>query len=184
MYEQNTQARQHIQQHIQVMWDVYFHCIQDIIEAADLITTAFKNGNKLLLCGNGGSAADCQHLAAEFVPMGLPAIALTTDTSFLTAYSNDHSFNDVFMTQIFALGEAGDVVMGISTSGRSQNIIKALIGNSGRLHTIALTGMGGIASVTFQPTVSIKVPSTNTQHIQEAHITIEHLIWQLVKEAL
>ena len=113
--------------------------------AADVITEAFRSGGKLLLCGNGGSAADCQHMAAEFVSRltkdferpGLPAIALTTDTSFLTAYTNDCGFEGVFARQVQALGRPGDVLLGISTSGNSANVIQAVEVARGQRHADA-----------------------------------------------
>lgn len=184
-YEANTFVRQYIQDHITTSWKVYWDCVQDIIDASNLISTAFKNGNKLLLCGNGGSAADCQHLAGEFVPMGLPAIALTTDTSVLTAISNDREFASTFRQEVRTLGKEGDVLLGITTSGKSPNILAALrTARWCNLSSIALTGGNGLVTDFQPPEVTIKVPSTNTQHIQEAHIMIEHLIWLLVKEAL
>jgi D-sedoheptulose 7-phosphate isomerase len=127
-------------------------CTAAILAAADAIAATFKNGCKLLLCGNGGSAADCQHLAAEFTSRlsadfarpGLPAIALTTDTSFLTAYANDFAFDGVFARQIQAIGKPGDVLLGISTSGNSANVIRAIeTARAIGLSTIALTGCGG-----------------------------------------
>ena len=186
MYERNAFVRQYIQDHITTQWKVYFEIIQDILDAADLITTAFKSGNKLLLCGNGGSAADCQHLAGEFVPMGLPAIALTTDTSFITAYSNDVDFHEVFVKQVESISKPGDVLLGISTSGKSANILRGLSeARNFNMVTIALTGQDGLkAHIGNLVDVQIKVPSTNTQFIQEAHGMIEHLLWLLVKEAL
>jgi len=161
-------------------------CVKDIRAAAELIANAFESGNKLLLCGNGGSAADCQHMAAELVPQGWPAIALTTDTSFLTAYSNDFDFDFVFERQVLALGKAGDMLLGISTSGESFNVVEAIrIAASSRdMGIIALTGENGIAPrwpIDEFINVSIKVPSTNTQHIQEAHIMIEHIIVELIE---
>jgi len=183
-----------------VMWLVSQGCLWDIEAAAGILTTVFQSGNKLLLCGNGGSAADCQHLAAEFMsgkagdkfdatPTPYPAIAITTDTSFLTAYTNDYNFENVFVRQIQALGKEGDVLMGITTSGKSQNVIRAILqANQTGMKTIALTGEGGLNggwTVTgeftmWKPTVTIKVPSSNTQYIQEAHLMIEHILWELV----
>ncbi len=167
------------------------NCIDDIMEASKLISTCFDHGNKILLCGNGGSAADCQHMATEFVSQltpdfkrqGLPAIALTTDTSFITAYANDYDFSGIFERQVTALGKSGDVLIGISTSGNSINIIKAFKAaiNNG-VGTVLLTGSGGklkdIASI------SICVPSNNTQYIQESHLTIEHIICDLVERQI
>jgi D-sedoheptulose 7-phosphate isomerase len=156
-----------------------------------VIVQAFRAGGKLLLCGNGGSAADCQHMAAEFVSRltktferpGLPAIALTTDSSFLTAYANDCGFDGVFERQVQALGQPGDVVLGISTSGNSPNVVRAVRrARAAGLRSIALTGDGGLLGSLAD--VAIAVPSTDTQHIQEAHLAIEHLICWLVEREL
>jgi D-sedoheptulose 7-phosphate isomerase len=166
-------------------------CDDTIVAAADLVAQTFRAGGKLLLCGNGGSAADCQHMAAELVSRltktvdrpGLPAIALTTDTSFLTAFANDCGFDGVFERQVQALGREGDVLLGISTSGNSPNVIRAVRrARSGGLRSIALTGAGGLLASLAD--VAIAVPSTDTQHIQEAHLAIEHLICWLVERDL
>jgi phosphoheptose isomerase len=166
-------------------------CADAIATAAEVITDAFRSGGKLLICGNGGSAADCQHMAAEFVSRltkdferpGLPAIALTTDTSFLTAYANDCGFEGIFTRQVQALGRPGDVLIGISTSGNSPNVIRAVdLAHATGLRTVALTGSGGrLAKVAD---VAISVPSEDTQHIQETHLAIEHLLCMLVERAL
>lgn len=165
--------------------------LDSIVAGAGLIAEAFRGNHKLLLCGNGGSAADCQHMAAEFVGRltkeysrpGLPAIALTTDTSFLTAHSNDVGFDDIFRRQVQALGQAGDVVMGLSTSGNSANIIAAVqYARTQGLGTIGLIGEGG--AVASLVDVCIYVPSTTTQYIQEAHIVIVHIICDLVEQLL
>lgn len=178
--------RDYINKHVTAAWSVYWNLIPDIQAAAGLITTAFKNGNKLLLCGNGGSAADCQHLAGEFIPMGLPAIALTTDTSAITAIGNDRDFDEVFSKQVEAIGTCfgyADVLLAISTSGKSTNVIKAIEqANLLDMKIIGLTGESGMGGKLCD--VQIKVPSTNTQHIQECHLMIEHLIWLLVKETM
>ncbi len=165
--------------------------VRPILAAADLMANAFKSGNKLLLCGNGGSAADCQHVAAEFVGRltkeyvrpGLPAIALTTDTSFLTAHANDCEFDSVFERQVQALGRPGDVLIGISTSGNSVNVIRAIAAaRAAEMRVIGLTGSGGqLMSLTD---ICITVPSSNTQSIQEAHLAIEHVLCELVERAL
>ena len=212
-------------------------CAADIVAAADMISAAFQQGGTLLLCGNGGSAADCQHLAAEFtsrlsadfVRPGLPAIALTTDTSFLTAHANDFDFEGVFARQVQALGKPGDVLLAISTSGRSKNVVQAAeMAKEMRLKVIALTGScgsgtncdgtaandatppspplrrGGNKAPSFEPAaiagvdaagsgrvpllrladVAICVPSVNPQHIQEAHLAVEHILCHLVERAL
>lgn len=162
-----------------------------IFRAACLIAGSMRSGGKLMLCGNGGSAADCQHMAAEFVCRlssqrerpALPAIALTTDTSFLTAFCNDYCFEDVFTRQVQALGRPGDVLMGISTSGSSQNVIRAL--NEAavlKIGTVALTRKGG--SISRIADVSLEVGSDNTAVIQNVHIAIEHVLCALVEEMI
>ena len=167
-------------------------CTSAILSAAEIIAEVFRAGGKLLLCGNGGSAADCQHMAAEFTSRlssdfarpGLPAIALTTDTSFLTAYANDFDFEGVFARQVQALGKAGDVLLGISTSGNSKNVIHAVeTAQRMNLRKIALTGSSG-GRLKELVDIAICIPSDNTQHIQEAHLSIEHIICHLVERAL
>jgi D-sedoheptulose 7-phosphate isomerase len=166
-------------------------CKESIIKAADLISATFRSGGKLLLAGNGGSAADCQHMAAEFVSRltkelerpGLPAIALTTDTSFLTAFSNDINFDGVFARQVQALSKPGDTLLGISTSGNSRNVLQAVeLAQKLGVQSVGLCGKGG--KIADLATVSIRVPSINTQHIQECHLCIEHIICELVEQAL
>jgi D-sedoheptulose 7-phosphate isomerase len=165
--------------------------LQAIQNAAALIAEAFRAHHKLLLCGNGGSAADCQHMAAEFVGRltkehqrpGLPAIALTTDTSFITAHANDVAFDDIFHRQVQALGLAGDVLLGFSTSGNSPNVVRAVqLARSMGLHTIALTGNAGQLSSLVD--VCVSVPSAKTAYIQEAHLVVEHIICDLVEQEL
>lgn len=166
-------------------------CGPAIVRAAELVAESFRQGGKLLLCGNGGSAADCQHLAteftsrlsAEFVRPALPALALTTDTSFLTAYPNDYDFDGVFARQVEALGKPVDVLLGISTSGGSKNVLRAVEAAKARsLKTIVLTGSRG--PLRELADVAVSVPSQSTQHIQETHLAIEHLICHLVERAL
>lgn len=166
-------------------------CGGAILEAAELIADVFRLGGKMLICGNGGSAADSQHLAAEFVSRltmdferpGLPAIALTTDSSFLTAFTNDFDFDGVFARQVQALGEAGDVLVGISTSGNSRNVIAAVdTAQEKMMGTIVLTGEGGL--LPDMADVAICVPNTETQYIQEAHLAIEHILCALVERML
>lgn len=163
-------------------------CSAAVLAAAHLIAETFRNGGKLLLCGNGGSAADCQHLAAEFVNRltaaferpALPALALTTDTSFLTSFSNDYSYDHIFARQVEAFGKAGDVLLGISTSGNSANVIVAMQTAQARnMHTITLIGADGRLASLAQ--VVISVPSRNTQYIQESHLAIEHILCELVE---
>jgi len=165
--------------------------LQAIQDAASLIAKAFRTHHKLLLCGNGGSAADCQHMAAEFVGRlteehkrpGLPALALTTDTSFLTAHANDVAFDDIFHRQVQALGQVGDVLLALSTSGNSLNVVRAVqLARAMGLHTIALTGNTGQLSSLVD--VCVAVPSARTAYIQEAHLVVEHIICDLVEQKL
>jgi len=157
-----------------------------IIRLAELMAEIFKNGNKLLIFGNGGSAADAQHMAAEFVNRfmidrpPLAAIALTTDTSNITSIANDFSFEDIFAKQLAALGKKGDMALGISTSGNSPNVVKAIrTAREMGLHTAVLTGGSGGHLVDIADTV-INVPSDVTPHIQEAHFWVEHLLCWMV----
>ncbi len=165
-------------------------CSESIETAAKLLITTFENGNKVLLCGNGGSAADAQHIAAEFVVRyqskrrALPAIALTTDTSILTAHANDFDFDSVFARQIEALGNSGDTLIAISTSGNSKNIVQAAqIARSKNLNVITLTGENGGALAEFATNL-ICVPSKITARIQETHILIGHYWCGVVEENL
>ena len=178
----------HLLQSAEIKRQTAVSCAASIARAAEVIAGAFLSSGKLLLCGNGGSAADCQHMAAELVSRfsrdferrALPAIALTTDTSFLTGFSNDCGFERVFARQIEALGGAGDVLLGISTSGNSPNLIHAVeAAKKKNMRTIALTGNGGRLSAMAD--VPIAVPSTDTQYIQEAHLAVEHTLCELVE---
>lgn len=162
--------------------------IEDIRVVADICKNALNEGNKILFCGNGGSAADAQHLAAELVGRfvkereSLPAIALTTDTSILTAIANDYSYDDVFSRQVAGLGQAGDVLIGISTSGNSKNVVKAIeLAKQKGLKTVAFTGEGGGILGALCDAV-IAVPSKTTAHIQEMHILVGHIVCELVEE--
>jgi D-sedoheptulose 7-phosphate isomerase len=161
-----------------------------LLDVIKLISHCFEAGNKLFFFGNGGSAADAQHLAAEFVNRyimdrpPLPAIALTTDTSILTSISNDFSFSEVFSKQLKALGKEGDVAVGISASGTSPNIIKAFeVAKEMGMKTIALTGNDGGSLVKIAD-VSLVVPSSSTPRIQEVHILIGHILCELVEHYL
>lgn len=163
--------------------------IQRIQDAADLCVAALKRGNKILFAGNGGSAADSQHLAAEFVSRfnfdrpGLPSIALTTDTSMLTAIGNDYGFDKLFSRQIQANGFKGDVFFGISTSGNSVNVVKAVEqAQQMGISTVALCGQAG--KLPEMCDVTLNVPSTSTPFIQESHISIGHIVCAIVEETL
>lgn len=161
----------------------------EIEKISEMIIKTYENGNKVVLFGNGGSAADAQHIACELVSKfmlerkGLPAIALTANTSILTAIGNDYGYDNVFSKQVEALVERGDIVIGISTSGSSPNVIKGIrtAKEKGAI-TIGLTGRGG--ELTQAVDLCIKVPSSSTPRIQEAHITIGHIICYLVEKEL
>ncbi len=179
-----------LSQHIDVFQTIAEFNSSVINECAELIIETFKNGSKLLLCGNGGSAADAQHIAAEFVGRyeterkALPAIALTTDTSALTALSNDYSFERIFARQVEALAREGDCMIAISTSGNSPNVIAAVMTARARgCRVIGMTGAKGkkLASLCD---ACIIVPSERTARIQEAHITIAHIWCEMVDAAI
>lgn len=160
-----------------------------IEQAAGWIVECLRSGGKLLFFGNGGSASDSQHLAAEFVGRyekerrGLPAIALTTDTSILTAVGNDYSFETIFSRQIEALGRKGDLAFGLSTSGNSPNVLLAIQrAREAGLRTVALTGRDG-GKLKSAADLSIVVPVQKTSRIQECHILIGHVLCELADEA-
>lgn len=166
-------------------------CAREIREAADLMAAAVRDGGKILLCGNGGSAADCQHMAAElvgrltrdFARPGIAAVALTTNTSFLTAHPNDFDFDGIFERQVLTLGRRGDVLVGISTSGGSPNVVQAVhAAKKLGLKVVTLTGEGGILGSLSD--VAIKAPSASTQYIQEAHLAVEHILCHLIERQL
>jgi D-sedoheptulose 7-phosphate isomerase len=171
---------------------ILHQCSSDISKAVDIIIHAFNSKKKVLLCGNGGSAADAQHLATEFVIRldprikrpGLPAIALTTDSSLLTAGANDLGYDNVFTRSVEALGNEGDVLIGISTSGNSQSVNAAFQkAREMKLATIGFLGKDGGKSKDLVD-VAIIVPSNDTQRIQEGHITIGHIIFQEVEQEM
>ncbi len=168
------------------------NCKAEILVAVQSLADAFRNGKKLLLCGNGGSAADCQHIATELVIRlshhiqrpALPAIALTTDTSNITAGGNDIGFENVFARNVEGLGAEGDVLLAISTSGNSPNIIKAVEkAHQKKMFVIGFLGGNGGK---LKPLVDLPIimPSPNTQRIQEGHITVAHVICELVEMEL
>ena len=169
------------------------HCIQtninNIIKAADMLVSCIESGNKVIFFGNGGSAADAQHLAAELVNRfqierpPLAAIALTTDTSILTSIGNDYHFDEIFSKQIHALGKKGDIAWGISTSGNSPNVLKAVIAaQKSGLTTIALTGRSGKLGDCADLVLSVE--SDITARIQETHIMLGHIVCDLLERQL
>ena len=166
--------------------------MEDMLKAVDLLSFCYKGGSKLLLCGNGGSAADCQHIATELMIRlshhiqrpALPAIALTTDTSNLTAGGNDIGFENVFARNVEGLGNKGDVLLAISTSGNSPNVVKAVeMAHKKGMKVIGFLGGNGgkLKGVVDLPIV---IPSSNVQRIQEGHITVAHIICELVEDKL
>ncbi len=164
--------------------------VDRILAAAKQVATCFASGHKLLIFGNGGSAADAQHIAAEFVNRftverrPLPAVALNTDTSVLTSISNDYSFDEVFSKQIRALGVRDDIALGISTSGNSKNVLIAMeTGRQMGLYTMGLTGCGG-GKLGGNCDLSLAVDSNETPRIQETHITVGHIVCDLVDRIL
>jgi len=186
-----AQIRSHLLTSAGVKQKTITTCSESLLKAAQIVSASFRQGGKLLLCGNGGSAADCQHTAAEFVNRlskdferpGLPAISLTTDTSFMTAIANDYGFDALFSRQVETLGRAGDVLLGISTSGKSPNVVLAMqAAQRKNMSTILLTGNN--PNLVEIADIIIGVPSDNTQHIQETHLAIEHLLCSLVETEL
>jgi len=166
---------------------------QPISQAVELMFSALSNGNKILACGNGGSAADCQHFAAELVGrfererFPLPAMALTTDTSIITAVGNDYSYREIFSKQVQAFGQAGDILLAISTSGNSGNVLAAVEAALEReMRVVLLTGKDGgeIARILTDADVNICVPHSRTARIQEVHLVTIHCICDGIDVAL
>ncbi len=182
----------HLNESIEVKKKVLDTCVEPLIAAADTISQALRTGHKILICGNGGSAADSQHIAAEFVSTlsmdyqrpAIAAIALTTDSSILTASANDFGFDGVFARQVEALGAPGDVLIGISTSGNSEIVLRAVnVAKSRDMKTVGLCGRDGGK---LAPLVdhALVVPSPTTQHIQESHIALYHILVAIVERTL
>jgi len=183
-------VKKEFQSHLETIQKVIGTMEEDIVKASELIVQTLKNGNKVLLCGNGGSAADAQHIAAELTGRykterrGLPGIALTTDTSALTAIGNDYGHDKVFSRQVEALASKGDILIGISTSGNSENVINALkVAKELGCSSIGLSGRDGGAMNEICD-INLIVPSDNTPRIQEIHILVGHTICQIVDNEL
>ena len=180
--QESIELKQNILQQTQIL--------DNIQKAIEIIYNALKNGNKVFFCGNGGSAADAQHLAAEFSGRfyidrePLPVEALHCNTSYLTAVANDYHFDVVYSRLVKAVGNSGDILVGLSTSGNSKNILNAFeVANDKKMITIALTGQSG-GKLKNCSNILINVPSNDTPRIQEAHITIGHIICELVESRL
>lgn len=179
------QLQQSLDTMTKVLNDEAIH--QTVVEAGRITAEAMKAGRKLLVCGNGGSAADAQHLVAEFVSRltvdrpALRAVALTTDTSILTAIGNDYSYDNVFERQVEALGLEGDVLLAISTSGNSKNCVKALkLAKEMGIRTIAYTGNNG-GAMKEHAELNVVIPSDTTMNIQESHLALEHIFCMVVE---
>jgi len=184
--------RRHIETSIETKRKLLETGIEPMLEAAQAMRDCLAAGNKLLLCGNGGSASDAQHIAAELVSVlsqdfqrpGLAAIALTTDSSVLTASANDFGFAGVFERQVQALGRPGDIVIGISTSGNSENVLRAIVyAHSHGMRTIALTGSRE-CKLANAAEIVLRAPSPTTRFIQETHIMMGHILCDLVEQSL
>ena len=162
--------------------------LEGLLEVAEVASTTIKAGHKIMLCGNGGSAADSQHIAAELIGRfekerrSMAAIALTTDTSALTAIGNDYGYDQVFARQVEGLGQSGDLLIGISTSGNSKNVVRAMeVAQSKGIRTVALVGDKPEGAMQAIADYVLAAPSTNTARIQECHILIMHTLCQLVE---
>ncbi|MCX6006831.1 MAG: D-sedoheptulose 7-phosphate isomerase [Chloroflexi bacterium] len=189
MFTEMIEAELHI--HAQVLEDTIKQTASLIGDIVECICRCFQQGNKLMLCGNGGSAADAQHVAAELVNRfclersALPAIALTTDSSILTCIGNDSAFEHIFARQVEALARPGDVLVGISTSGRSANVLRALEAARARqVITVGFTGANGKESMEPNCDYCLVVPSIDTARIQECHEFVLHVICGLVERTL
>jgi D-sedoheptulose 7-phosphate isomerase len=189
----NQRIRQHFQESAQVKLQAAEELAEPISQAVEIMFTALSNGNKILACGNGGSAADCQHFAAELVGrfererLPLPALALTTDTSILTAVGNDYGFREVYAKQVQAFGQSGDELLALSTSGNSANVVAAIEAAVERdMRIIALTGKGGgvMGELMSEADVHICVPHDRTARIQEVHALTIHILCDGIDVAL
>ena len=183
---------ENFEESIKVKNESLAECSKPLIEALKLVVGSFRNRGKLLICGNGGSAADAQHYAAEMIVRlshdlerpGLPAVALTTDTSILTAGGNDIGFDNIFARQVEALGHPEDILLVISTSGNSPNILNALhVAKEKQIKRIGFLGAGG-GKCKDKVNIPIIVPSSNTQRIQETHLLLGHILLELIERDL
>jgi len=180
-----------LEAHIATLQQTVSECGAVISEITEHIIACFQHGGKVLLCGNGGSAADAQHVAAEFVNRfrlergALPAIALTTNSSILTSIGNDSSFDFVFSRQVEALAQPGDILVGISTSGGSVNVLNALEAARAKgVTTIGFTGINGRENMSAKCDLCLVIPSTDTARIQEVHEFVWHVVCRVVEEQL
>lgn len=188
-----ARVRDHFAESIATKKAASDHIAESIAAAAAVMSDALLDDGKILSCGNGGSAADAQHFSSELLNRfemerpGLPALALTTDSSTLTSISNDYAYEEIFSKQVRALGKEQDVLLGISTSGNSENVIRAIQAAHERdMRVVALTGRdgGGMADVFASGDVEIRVPATRTARIQEVHLVVIHCLCDLIDAAL
>ena len=183
--------KQIINDSINVKTKILENCVNDIESASEIMIKAVKDRNKILWCGNGGSAADAQHMAAELMGglrshdrPAIASLALTTDTSFITAWSNDTDYETIFSRQIEAIGNKGDVLIAISTSGNSKNVIRAIeTAKEKRIRVIVLTGKSG-GNMANSGNINICIPSDDTQRIQEGHLMVEHILCESVESSI
>ena len=183
--------KQIINDSIDVKTKILENCVNDIESASVVLIKAVKDGNKILWCGNGGSAADAQHMAAELMGglrshdrPAIASLALTTDTSFKTAWSTDTDYETIFSRQIEAIGNKGDVLIAISTSGNSKNVIRAIeTAKEKRIRVIVLTGKSG-GNMANSGNINICIPSDDTQRIQEGHLMVEHILCESVESSI
>ena len=187
----HTKLEEEFKIHTQIVEQTVSQCSPAVYEIAECLVECFRKGNKVMVCGNGGSAADSQHVAAEFVNRfrldraALPAIALTVDTSILTAIGNDSSYEFTFSRQVEALGKPGDILAAISTSGGSPNILKALeVARERGIKTVGFTGEKGRQRMAPKCDLCLVVPSADTPRVQEVHEFVWHVICGMVEQAL
>jgi len=183
----------HFEESIETKRAAMASTIAEIVEAGELMVETLRNGGKILSCGNGGSAGDAQHFSAELLNRfemerpGMPAIALTTDSSAITAIANDYAYQDIFAKQVLALGNAADLLLAISTSGNSPNVLRAVdSAHELQMKVVALTGCdGGAMQGALEKTdVEIRVPAERTARIQEVHILVIHALCEFIESTL
>ena len=188
-----NRIRQQFQDSIRTKTQALESIVEPIASAAAMMASNLLDGHKILSCGNGGSAADAQHFSSEMLNRfemerpGLPALALTTDSSTLTSIANDYAFNEVFAKQVRALGQDNDVLLAISTSGRSANVLQAIHAAKDRnMRTVAMTGRDGgdIADILDDGDIEIRVPASSTARVQEVHILVIHCLCDLIDQQL
>lgn len=192
MFDKKEFIKESLKESSEIKLKVLESCFDDIIKTGDVIVACIKHGNKLLFCGNGGSAADCQHLATEFMIRlshdvnrpAIGAIALTTDSSNITAGGNDIGFENIFARNVEGIGNKGDILIGISTSGNSENIIRAMKKAKEKgIITVGFLGKTG-GRMKSECDYSVCIPSDNVQRIQESHITVGHILCEITEREI